>query len=118
MFDLVFKVENAVIIFFDLLIQVLLFIFENVSVCGQTLHLLLDLFELPGVGFGLLTVAHVLLLVLLKVLDAVVLELDLFLKLGEGQFLLTFPFLLKKVYLLEVLCCDLIELLFLSGSLL
>jgi len=82
LFDLVFKVENAVIILFDLLIQVLLFILEDVSVCGQTLHLLLDLFELPSVGFGLLTVAHVLLLVLLKVLDAVVLELDLFFELG------------------------------------
>ena len=69
MFDLVFKVENAVIILFDLLIQVLLFILEDVSVCGQTLHLLLDLFELPSVGFGLLTVAHVFLLVLLKLLD-------------------------------------------------
>jgi hypothetical protein len=81
LFDLVFKVENAIIILFDLLIQVLLFIIEDVSVCGQTLHLLLDLFELSSVGFGLLSVAHVLLLVLLKVLDAVVLQLDLFLEL-------------------------------------
>jgi hypothetical protein len=118
LFVLVFKVENAVIILFDLLIQVLLFIFENISVCGQTLHLPLDLFELPSVRFAFFTVAHVLLLVLFKVLNAVVLKLDLFLELGESQFLLTFPFLLMKVYLLEVLCSDLVKLLFLSGSLL
>jgi hypothetical protein len=44
--------------------------------------------------------------------------LDLFLKLRKCQFFLTLPFLLKKVHFLEVLCCDLVELLFLSGSLL
>ena len=82
--DLILQVEYPVIILLNLLLQIHLLIVQHVLISRHTLHLLLDLLELPGVRFSLLSVAHVFLLILLEVLDSLGLKSELFLELLEG----------------------------------